>query len=106
MQIRLSRMPFKFNTPDGPMEITVRSDAPKGQLVAQHHYAAAASFIGHGPRALDRIQVTDTVASHREVLKTLKVGFKVKLGSHEKGSLGHRVLTALSTAEGVVNLDD
>ena len=99
-------MPFKFNTPDGPMEITVRSDAPTGQTATPSRYAAAAAFIGHGPWALERIQVTDRVASHREVMTTLKVGFKVKLGAHAAGSLGHRVLTALSTAEGVVNLDD
>ena len=106
MEIRLPHMPFKFQTPDGLMEVTVRSGSAKGRTEAQDLYAAAAAFIGHGPRALERIQITPNAKSHTEVMKTLVTGFKVTPGSHAKDSLDYRVLTALCTAQGVVDLDD
>ena len=99
-------MPFKFETPDGLMEVTVRSGNVKGKLEAQQLYAAAAAFIGHGPRALERIQITPNASSHTEVMKTLVTGFKVNPDSYDKESLDYRVLTALCTAQGVVDLDD
>lgn len=99
-------MPFKFKTPDGPMEVTVRSGTPQGQVATQHVYAAAATFIGHGPRALERIRLTPNASSHSAVLKTLKTGFKVNPQAHDAGSLSFRVLTALCQAEGVTHPDD
>ena len=87
------------------MEVTVRSGSANGRTEAQNQYAAAAAFIGHGPRALERIQITPNANSHTEVMKTLVTGFKVTPGSHAKDSLNHRVLTALCTAQGVVDLD-
>jgi hypothetical protein len=99
-------MPFKFETPDGLMEVTVRSGNVPGKLEVQQLYAAAAAFIGHGPRALERIQITPNASSHTEVMKTLVTGFKVNPDAHDKESLDYRVLTALCTAQGVVDLDD
>jgi hypothetical protein len=105
MDIRLPQMPFKFSTPDGLMEVTVRSGSPKGNVERQDRYSAAAAFIDHGPRALERIQITPTAKTHSEVMKTLLTGFKIDLKAHEKDSLGYRVLEALSTAQGVIDLD-
>ena len=106
MDIKLPRMPFKFNTPDGLMEVTVRSGSEKGKVEMRDVYAAAAAFIDHGPRALQRIQITPNAKTHGEVMKTLLTGFKVNLKAHEKDSLDYRVLAALSSAEGVVDLDN
>ncbi len=106
MEIRLPQMPFKFETPDGLMEITVRSGSRESRIEVQHLYNAAAAFIGHGPRALERIQITPNAKSHSEVMKTLVTGFKVNPASHDKDSLDFRVLTALCTAQGVVDLDN
>jgi len=106
MEIRLPHMPFKFQTPDGLMEVTVRSGSVQGRVETQNLYAAAAAFIGHGPRALERIQITPNAKSHTEVMKTLVTGFKVTPGAHDKDSLDFRVLTALCTAQGVVDLDN
>jgi hypothetical protein len=105
MEIRLSQMPFKFETPDGLMEVTVRSDNREIKPGTTHQFAAAAIFIGAGPRALERIQLTPNAKSHSEVMKTLLTGFKVTPGSHEKDTVQHRVLTALTTAPGVIDLD-
>ena len=98
-------MPFKFATPDGLMEVTVRSGSADGQIETQKLYSAAAAFIGHGPRALERIQITPNAKSHTEVMKTLVTGFKVTPGAHDKESVNFRVLTALCHAQGVVDLD-
>lgn len=106
MEIRLPHMPFKFETPDGLMEVTVRSGSVKSKIEVQNLYAAAAAFIGHGPRALERIQITPNAKSHTEVMKTLVTGFKVNPDSHDKESLNYRVLTALCTAQGVIDLDN
>lgn len=106
MEIRLPHMPFKFETPDGLMEVTVRSGSQQSRIETRDLYAAAAAFIGHGPRALERIQITPNAKTHTEVMKTLVTGFKVNPGAHDKESLNFRVLTALCTAQGVVDLDD
>jgi len=106
MEIRLQQMPFKFETPDGLMEVTVRSGNQQSKIEVRHLFAASAAFIGHGPRALDRIQLTPNAKSHGEVMKTLVTGFKVNPNAHEKDSLNYRVLTALCTAQGVVDLDN
>lgn len=88
------------------MEVTVRSGSVQGRVEMQNLYAAAAAFIDHGPRALERIQITPNAKSHTEVMKTLVTGFKVTPAAHAKDSLDFRVLTALCTAQGVVDLDN
>lgn len=105
MEIRLLQMPFKFQTPDGLMEVTVRSGNDQSRADAKNPFAASAAFIGHGPRALERIQLTPNAASHSEVMKTLVTGFKVNPDAHDKDSVKYRVLTALCTAQGVVDVD-
>ena len=105
MEIRLQQMPFKFETPDGLMEVTVRSGNEQSREEVRHLFAASAAFIGHGPRALERIQLTPSAKSHGEVMKTLVTGFKVNPAAHDKDSLNFRVLSALCTAQGVVDLD-
>ncbi len=105
MEIRLPHMPFKFETPDGLMEITVRSGSQQSRVEVRDLYAAAAAFIGHGPRALERIQITPNAKTHTEVMKSLVTGFKVNPNAHDKESVNYRVLTALCTAQGVVDLD-
>ncbi len=106
MEIKLPQMPFKFNTPDGQMEITVRSGSRPHKGETHDLYAAAAAFIGHGPRALERIQVTPNAKTHAEVMKALVTGFVVNLDAYDKLSLDYRVLEALCHAQGVVELDN
>jgi len=106
MEIRLPHMPFKFQTPDGLMEVTVRSGNEQSRSEVRHLFAASAAFIGHGPRALERIQLTPSAGSHGEVMKTLVTGFKVNPDAHTKDSVSYRVLTALCTAQGVTEVDD
>ena len=106
MEIKLPQMPFKFETPDGPMEVTVRSGGMKNKVAMPNLYAAAAVFISHGSRALDRIQITPGVDSHTAVMKTLVTGFEVNPEAHDKDGLDYRVLNALCNAQGVVLLDN
>jgi hypothetical protein len=106
MEIKLPQMPFKFNTPDGQMEVTVRSGSRLGKSEAQDLYAAAAAFIDHGPRALERIQITPNAKTHSEVMRALVTGFVVDLEAHDKQSLDYRVLEALCNAQGVEVLDN
>ncbi len=106
MEIKLPQMPFKFNTPDGPMEVTVRSGSVQVKKEIREQYTAAASFITPGIRALDRIQVMPGAKTHGEVMKSLVTGFVVNLDAHDKGSLDYRVLEALCRAEGVEELDN
>ena len=106
MDIKLPHMPFKFTTPDGLMEVTVRNGTWLGKFETRDAYAAAAAFIDHGPRALERIQITPNAPTHSEVMKTLLTGFKIDLKTHAKESLDYRVLEALSTAQGVIDLDN
>ncbi|MCF3651455.1 hypothetical protein [Synoicihabitans lomoniglobus] len=106
MEIRLLRLPFKFNTPDGEMEVTVRPNAAAGPKEKSGQYAAAAAFIGHGPRALERIRLTPLAATHSEVMKTLVTGFKINPEAHDPDTIDYRVLTALCTADGVHEVED
>lgn len=105
MEIRLSQMPFKFETPDGLMEVTVRSGNEQSRPEVRHLFTGSAAFVGAGPRALERIQLTPHAKSHSEALNTLLTGFKVTPGAHEKDTVNHRVLAALCSAPGVVDLD-
>jgi hypothetical protein len=106
MEIKLPHMPFKFSTPDGKMDITVRNGAVNAKGDVSDLYAAAATFIEHGPRALERIQITPNVKTHREVMQSLVTGFVVNLNKHDKESLDYRVLEALTRAPGVVELNN
>jgi hypothetical protein len=106
MEIKLPQMPFKFDTPDGPMEITVRSRSAAGEIEDSTRYSAAAAFISHGPRALERIQITPDAKTHGEVMRALVTGFDVDLESHEKDGPDYRMLAALINAQGVVFLDN
>jgi hypothetical protein len=106
MEIKLPHMPFKFNTPDGKMDITIRSAQVNTKGEVSDLFAAAATFIEHGPRALERIRITPNVKTHREVMQTLVTGFVVNLNKYEKESLDYRVLEALTKAPGVVELEN
>lgn len=106
MEIKLPQMPFKFNTPDGLMEVTVRSGSLQGRIEFRDRYAAAAAFITPGPRALERIQITPSAKTHSEIMKALVTGFVVDLTAHDKESLDYRVLEALCSAQGVEVLDN
>jgi len=106
MEIKLPQMPFKFNTPDGPMEVTVRSGSIEGKKEFENLYAAAAAFITPGSRALERIQIMPGAKTHGEVMKALVTGFVVDLSSYEKDSLDYRVMQALCTAQGVQELEN
>lgn len=106
MEIRLQQMPFKFETPDGLMEVTVRSGNLQTKSEVRHLFAASAAFIGHGPRALERIQITPNAKTHGEVMKTLTTGFEVNPDAHDKDSINYRVLSALCVAQGVIDLDN
>ena len=98
-------MPYKFDSPEGRMEITVRSGATPvaGEKAAQ--FAAAATFLQPGPLALKRIPLAAKSDTYHGVMQTLIEGFKVTPSSHDKDSVEFRVLTALTTANGVVDLD-
>ncbi len=106
MEIKLPQMPFKFDTPDGLMEVTVRSGSVQGQVQFRDLYAAAAAFITSGPRALERIQITAGAKTHGEVMKALVTGFEVDLEAHDKESIDYRVLSALCSAQGVEVLEN
>ncbi len=106
MHIKLPHMPFKFDSPEGRMEITVRPrSSASAESGPEQHFGAAVTFLEAGPRALERIQLSPRSNSYGEVMHTLKEGFKVNPGSHGKGSVEFRVLTALCTADGVIDLN-
>ena len=102
MIIKLPRLPLKFTTPDGEMEITVRP-TPKENGSTDEKYWGAASFITHGPRALERIRLTANLQSHSEVRHALLNGFKVRV--HEEGTLDYRVTKALLASSGVEEIE-
>jgi hypothetical protein len=106
MNIKLPHMPYRFDTPDGRMEITVRgkpSLTAAGEPSAQ--FGAAVTFLQSGPLALKRIPLGAQADSHAGVMRALVEGFKVTPSSYEKDSLEFRVLTALTLATGVVDLN-
>ena len=78
----------------------------KSKAEVRDLYAAAATFIQHGPKALERIQLTPNVKSHGEVMKTLLTGFVVTPEKHDTLSLEYRILSALCKAKGVEELDN
>jgi hypothetical protein len=104
MHIKLPHMPFRFNSPEGQMEITVRSGAELSDGNRAHRFGAAVTFLQPGPKALVRIPLAVRAGSHREAMLALTEGFKVTIDSRDKESVEHRVLTALCRATGVVEL--
>ena len=99
-------MPYKFDSPEGRMEITVRGGAFPVAGETGMQFSAGASFIQAGPIALKRIPLAARSDTYSGVMQTLTKGFKVSPGSHDKDSVEFRVLTALITATGVVDLDN
>jgi len=105
MEIKLPRVPFKFDTPDGPMEIAVRCGPVPTAGDRSQQFGASASFIGHGPRALQRIPLAAKSDTYLGAMRTLIDGFKVTPSSYDKDSLEHRVLTALCHSADVIEAD-
>ena len=102
MFIKLPRLPLKFHSPEGEMEITVRLVPPEngGRNDA---YCGAACFITHGPRALERIRLTANFRSHAEVRHALLTGFKMK--TYTEGTTDYKVTQALCTSTGVEEIE-
>ncbi len=106
MEIRLPFMPFKFDSPEGPMEITVRPLPFPSEGDKEQQFGAAATFIQPGSRALQRIKLSVKAASHRGAMLALTTGFKVNPAAHGTDSPEYRILTALCHAQGVVDVND
>lgn len=106
MKIKLLRMPLKFSTAEGEMEVTVRpcGTGPNGN--ESHQFAAAAAFIAPGARALQRVQITRNLKSHGDVMNALLSGFDPRLARHEPESLERRVLESLCRSKGVEEIDE
>ena len=106
MNIKLPHMPYKFESPEGRMEITVRRATVPNVADDRQAFTAAATFLQPGALALKRIPLAANAPTYSGVMKTLIEGFKVSPGGHDQNSVEFRVLTALTTATGVVILDD
>lgn len=106
MHIKLPHMPYKFDSPEGRMEITVRGGSFPAAGETGMQFAAAATFLQSGPLALKRIPLAARADSYSGVMQVLTKGFKVNPASHEKDSVEFRVLTALIHAVGVVDMDN
>lgn len=102
MIIKLPRLPLKFSSPDGEMEITVRL-VPAENGGRSENYCGAACFITHGPRALERIRLTANFRSHAEVRHALLTGFKMK--TYDQGTQDYKVTQALCAATGVEEIE-
>jgi hypothetical protein len=106
MNIKLPHMPYKFDSPEGRMEITVRRASTPGLSDDRQPFSAAATFLQPGALALKRIPLSASAPTYSGVMQTLVEGFKVSPGGHDHESVEFRVLTALTTATGVVILDE
>lgn len=105
MNIKLPHMPYRFDSPDGRMEVTVRGKSSMGANgETGPQFGAAVTFLQPGPLALKRIPLSAQASSHSGVMRVLVEGFKVTPSSHEADSVEFRVLTALTTAQGVIDL--
>jgi len=105
MDIKLPHMPFKFDSPEGRMEITVRRGAPNTAPGNGQPFIAAVTFLQPGPRALERIPLSARSATYGGAMLALTEGFRVTPTAHDKDSVEYRVLTALCEATGVVDLN-
>src|SRR3954466_7785845 len=98
MHIKLPHMPYKFDAPDGRMEITVRGGVLPVAGETGLQFSAGASFLQSGPLALKRIPLAARSDTYTGVMQALTKGFKVNPASHDKDSIEFRVLTALTIA--------
>src|SRR5258708_32891226 len=80
MEIKLPHMPFKFDSPEGRMEITVRGAPAHGESEPKQHFGAAVTFLQPGPQALKRVQLSAKGATYSGVMQILTSGFKVTPG--------------------------
>ncbi|HEX2860290.1 MAG TPA: hypothetical protein VHN79_01565 [Lacunisphaera sp.] len=104
MEIKLPYMPFKFDSPEGRMEVTVRRGASSLADERIQPYIAAVTFLQPGPRALERIPLSARSNTYGGAMLSLTEGFKVTPDAHDKDSVEFRVLTALCQATGVIDL--
>lgn len=105
MEIKLPHMPFKFDSPEGRMEITVRRGLAPADSNREQPYGAGVMFLQSGPRALERIPLSPKSDTYAGVMHTLVEGFKVTPALHGANSVEFRVLTALCHAQGVVDVN-
>jgi hypothetical protein len=106
MNIKLPHMPYKFDSPEGRMEITVRGGAFPASGETGLQFVAAATFLQSGPLALKRVALAARADSYSGVLRILTKGFKVSPASHEKDSVEFRALTALVNAVGETDMEN
>ena len=104
MEIKLPHMPFKFDSSEGRMEVTVRRGPAPAAGEREQSFVAGVTFLQSGPRALERIPLSVKSGTHRGAMQILIEGFKVTPGAHAEHSAEFRVLTALCHATGVVDL--
>jgi hypothetical protein len=105
MDIKLPHLPFKFDTPEGRMEVTVRRGVASDAGGRQQPFVAGLAFLEAGPRALERIPLAVKSETYGGALLTLTEGFKVNPAAHDEHTVEFRVLTALCHTKGVVDLD-
>ncbi len=105
MEIKLPHMPFKFDSPEGRMEITVRRGPAHAEGERNQPFMAAVTFLLPGPLALERIPLAARSDTYSGAMHTLTAGFKVTPNTYEKDTPEFRVLTALCTAQGVIDLN-
>ena len=106
MEIKLPHMPFKFDSPEGRIEITVRRGATLSGTPPTLQFGAAATFLQPGARALERIPLAAKANTYTGVMQALTEGFKINPDAYAKDTPEYRVLTALCTATGVVDVND
>jgi hypothetical protein len=105
MEIKLPHLPFKFDTPEGRMEVTVRRGVAPESGGREQPFIAGLSFIESGPRALTRIPLAAKSATYGGALRVLTEGFKVNLNAHDEQSVEFRVLSALCHTKGVIDVE-
>ena len=105
MEIKLPHMPFKFDSPEGRMEITVRRSPTHTEAERSQHFVEAVTFLQPGPLAMERISLSAKSGTYSGAMHILTEGFKVTPAAHDKDSVEFRVLTALCHATGVVDLN-
>lgn len=105
MNIKLPHLPFKFDSPEGRMEVTVRREPPVESNARHQPFSAGLSYLQPGPRALERIPLQVRSESYSGAMRALMEGFKINPGAHDENTAEFRVLTALVHTKGVVDLD-
>ncbi|HWA27940.1 MAG TPA: hypothetical protein VG734_19975 [Lacunisphaera sp.] len=105
MEIKLPHMPFKFDSPEGRMEITVRRGPSPVAKEGGQPFVAAVIFLQSGPRALERIPLAARSDTYGGAMRVLTQGFKVNPAAYEEHTAEFRVLTALCQTKGVIDLD-